>query len=132
MLCALLSRPTVFRHVRLLALNLCSIGSWSTLQSLQPFLSCLEELYVAHNDLSDLPAEAHAVADGDGTSVIVVSGFEHLRILDITHCRLTSWKQGRLGGELCGLRYCYFSATFVNVQHFTIEYVLCAYSIILL
>eukprot|EP01031_Cornospumella_fuschlensis_P042926 gene42926-52452_t len=84
----LTSRPAVFQHVRVLALNLCSIGSWGTLQTLQPFLPGLEELYVAHNDLSDLPAET---SDVDAA----VTGFEQLRILDITHCRLTSWKQGK-------------------------------------
>jgi predicted DNA-binding protein len=42
-------------NLRVLALNACTIQSWKVFERINHFLPNLEELYLANNDLSDLP-----------------------------------------------------------------------------
>lgn len=44
-----------FAHLRVLALSSCNIRSWAQLQLLEPLLPAIEELYLANNQLTDLP-----------------------------------------------------------------------------
>ena len=66
-----------FAHLKVLALNACGIKSWVSVQLLDPFLPCLEELYLANNSLSDLPRDIadQAYRDATGsTSSVVLAG----------------------------------------------------------
>ena len=95
--------PLSFQGIRVLALNACNISSWSSIQSLEPLLPGVEELYLSSNSLTDLPradAEAaYAAATGTVFSSSehhlgqLVKGFAHLRILDISGCALDEWSQ---------------------------------------
>jgi len=92
-----------FRGLRVLALNACNISSWGSIQSLEPFMPVIEELYLSNNSLVDLPradAEAeYAAATGTVFSLAqhqessFVKGFANLRILDISGCCLDEWSQ---------------------------------------
>lgn len=84
----------------MLALNGCNLNSWSAIQSLERFLPAIEELYLANNDLSDLPV----VADDEETSETRAEGFTHLRVLDISYCQLISWQQVLYFGALPALQ----------------------------
>lgn len=57
------------------------------IQLLEPFLTSIEELYLALNDFSDLPTPDH------DSNMKTVSGFSTLRLLDLSECRMNSWYQ---------------------------------------
>lgn len=57
--------------MRLLALNFCNIQSWSEVQLLEHLLPCLEELYLAGNNLPDLPRLEAEMAYRDATGIVV-------------------------------------------------------------
>jgi hypothetical protein len=75
------------RGLKVLALNSCDIKSWNSIQLLEPFLTSIEELYLALNDFSELPR-----TDND-SEMKLVSGFSTLRLLDLSECRICSWYQ---------------------------------------
>lgn len=60
--------PLCFQGLRVLALNACNISSWAAVQSLEPLLPAIEELYLSSNSLADLPRAnadaAYAAATG--------------------------------------------------------------------
>jgi hypothetical protein len=75
------------RSLKVLALNNCDIKSWKSIQLLEPFLTSIEELYLALNDFSNLPNP-----DND-SDMELISGFPTLRLLDLSECRISSWYQ---------------------------------------
>lgn len=95
--------PLCFQGIRVLALNACNITSWAAVQSLEPFLPAIEELYLSSNSLADLPradAEAEYTASTGtvfaapvGTVSHCIQGFSNLRVLDISGCKLDEWSQ---------------------------------------
>lgn len=87
-----------FSGLRVLALNGCKIKSWSSFQLLEPFLSSIEELYLAGNSLTDLPraiaeAEYEAATGMKSDAQQFITGFTTLRLLDISSCHLDEWSQ---------------------------------------
>ena len=72
-----------FANLKVLALNSCGIKSWASVQFLEPFLPCLEELYLASNSLSDLPREQaereYRDATGDTSSVVLTGTVAELQ-----------------------------------------------------
>jgi Leucine-rich repeat (LRR) protein len=48
------------KGLRVLALNKCNIPSWSSIQKLEQLVPNLEELYLAGNNLADLPIDVVA------------------------------------------------------------------------
>jgi len=87
-----------FSGLRVLALNGCKIQSWSSFQLLEPFLSNIEELYLAGNSLIDLPraiaeAEYEAATGMKSDAKQYITGFTTLRLLDISSCNLDEWSQ---------------------------------------
>lgn len=73
-----------FSKLRVLALNYCHIQSWSSIQSLEPFFPLLQDLYLAGNNISDLPKIS---TESD------INGFNNLRLLDLSFCQLDDWLQ---------------------------------------
>lgn len=93
----------------MLALNACNITSWSSIAILDPLLPFLEELYLAGNCLPDLPcaeaAAAYEAATGEPAVVAEpLNGFETLRLLDISSCRLEEWSQVEAFGRFPNLK----------------------------
>jgi CAP-Gly domain. len=81
-----------FSCLRVLNLNKCSIGSFSTIISLDKLCPNLEELCVAYSDLSGMELE-HDNDEMEDTSQneSIVTEFKHLRLFDCSNCQLTSW-----------------------------------------
>lgn len=48
---------TCFMNLQVLALNGCNLKSWAEIQTLEIFLPQLQELYIANNQLPDLPRD---------------------------------------------------------------------------
>jgi Leucine-rich repeat (LRR) protein len=100
-----------FKALRVLALNSCGLQSWAGIQLLDAFMPSLQELYLADNDLSDLPRERmnveHARAAGlppPPPADSPVKGFENLIVLDLSHCKLDEWSQVMCFSKLPELR----------------------------
>lgn len=74
-----------FPHIRSLNLNNCNISSFQTLRLIGKAMPNLEELCVAHADLSDI--EQHT-PDTDTIEEL----FPNLILLDLSDCKLTSWE----------------------------------------
>ena len=81
-------QPGSFAKLRVLALNHCNVGSWASVMLLQPYLSAVEELYLAGNDLSDLPCVGAAAPGAH-----FVAGFDRLRLLDVSNCRVAEFSR---------------------------------------
>ena len=93
--------------LRILALNSCDIQSWNSIELLKPLLSSIEELYLAANNLSDIPNPEPDTNNHDtppetvfamSTSISntippIISGFSTLRLLDLSSCGLYDWNQ---------------------------------------
>lgn len=93
----------------MLALNGCNLRTWAELQLLEPFLPSLEELYAAHNSFTDLPRDSYEQGYRDATgdtrdTAPSVSGFDRLRILDLSYCNLEEWSQVQAFGHLTSLQ----------------------------
>jgi Leucine-rich repeat (LRR) protein len=59
-------------------------------------LPALQELYLSDNDFSDIVTvlpKPQAVEHETSTEPLLVSGLDGLRVLDLSECRLTQWKQ---------------------------------------
>lgn len=74
-----------FDALRVLALNYCGLNSWGEVLLLESRLPCLEELYLAANNFSDIGSSGE-----EGRSQPL---FPHLRILDVASCNIGSWEQ---------------------------------------
>lgn len=61
-------------NLRILALSSCNIRSWSQVQLLEPLLCVIEELYLANNQLTDLPRReaelAYEAATGNVSELV--------------------------------------------------------------
>jgi Leucine-rich repeat (LRR) protein len=84
-----------FSCLRVLNLNRCSIGSFSTILSLDKLCPNLEELCVAYSDLSGMTLKED---DNDGMDDgaqrdFCVTEFQHLLLFDCSNCQLTSWRK---------------------------------------
>lgn len=90
--------------LRVLALNSCDIQSWSAVELLEPLLLSIEELYLAANNLADVPnLEPDAPPDTPPDTVfnpplltsptININAFVTLRMLDLSSCGLYDWNQ---------------------------------------
>ncbi len=57
--CSVIERfpANCFANLQVLALNGCNIRSWQQVQMLEPLLPELQELYLANNNLPDLPRD---------------------------------------------------------------------------
>ena len=99
-----------FANLKVLALNGCNITSWAQVQSLEPILPNLEELYLANNKLSDLPRDeaeqTYRDATGKDTEPLPspVKGFPNLRVLDVAFCELDEWSEVQAFGNLPSLQ----------------------------
>ena len=98
-----------FGSLRLLALNHCNICSWAEVQRLEPHLPLLEELYLAGNNLPDLPRLQAEMVYREATGIVVelqniVSGFAQLQLLDLAGCGLDEWSQVGAFGCLPALK----------------------------
>ena len=65
-----------FASLTVLALNGCGLRSWSQVALLEPALPCLQELYMAANDLSERDGESMSVftgAEGTGIATIFIA-----------------------------------------------------------
>lgn len=106
-----------FQNIRVLALNACGITSWLQVCLLSKYATNVEELYLTSNDLSDL--QRYCGDDVDAAPVSVFSGLAvkdassagagvggedsevspvlaqlpQLTVLDISHCKISSWAQ---------------------------------------
>lgn len=99
-----------FANLKVLALNGCNIKSWAQIQLLEPLLPNLEELYLANNQLPDLPRDDAEQTYRDATGVqgealvSPVKGFPNLRVLDMAFCQLDEWSQIQTFGYLPNLQ----------------------------
>mmetsp|Transcript_15225 Transcript_15225/g.28651 ORF Transcript_15225/g.28651 Transcript_15225/m.28651 type:complete len:631 (-) Transcript_15225:188-2080(-) len=81
-----------FSFLRVLNLNRCSIGSFSTINILDQLCPNLEELCVAYSNLSGMKLEK----ENDGMDDCFekdsdVTEFQHLILFDCSNCQLRSW-----------------------------------------
>lgn len=72
------------QHLHILALNRNGLRTWNDVLALESLLPQLQELYLAQNDLRDIPC------DGRITNR---QCFMNLSVLDISHCGIVSWSQ---------------------------------------
>jgi hypothetical protein len=97
-----------FMNLRTLALNACNIHAWAEVQTMEPYLKNIEELYLSANSLTDLYREedakkadeaagviftSAATAAAAAASVVAENTWQNLRILDISGCGLEEWSQ---------------------------------------
>eukprot|EP01041_Mallomonas_annulata_P001141 gene1141-2208_t len=106
------SFPThAFHNLRVLALNHCSLRSYTEIQALQGILPNIEELYLAGNNFQDIPlytssiisipqADTNTDTDTSNMSTEALSGFERLRVLDLSGCKIELWGQILMFGRL--------------------------------
>jgi len=73
----------MFSRLRVLNVNKCSIGSFETIEILDRLCPNLEELCLAHSDLSDM--------GGENDDAAPLDGFRHLTLLDCSSCNLDNW-----------------------------------------
>ena len=76
-----------FENIKVMALNLCGIQSWETVQALHTMLPQITELYLAANSL------------GHHLSALSASSFPHVTTIDLSSCSVTSWEAVQ---EACG------------------------------
>mmetsp|Transcript_23195 Transcript_23195/g.48007 ORF Transcript_23195/g.48007 Transcript_23195/m.48007 type:complete len:658 (-) Transcript_23195:75-2048(-) len=89
------AREGEFSLIRSLNLNNCNIGSFRTIQLLGKSMPKLEELCVAHCDLSDIGAcnSECSTDDEDDKPSALAEVFQNLVLLDASDCQLTSWEK---------------------------------------
>ena len=75
-----------FPKITVLNLNKCGIGSFDTIVTLDQMCPNLQELCVGYSDLSDI----HKGDDSD-QDVEALERFAHLKLLDCSSCKLSSW-----------------------------------------
>ena len=93
-----------FHTLQVLALNNCNIQSYAELVLISKCLVHIEELYLSNNNLQDLSIYKNQLEDNAASTLIfntvstsipsyyrVLNVLPHLRILDISHCKITSW-----------------------------------------
>lgn len=68
-----------------MALNSCNIKSWETIDVLETFLLSIEELYIASNDLNDIPE--FKIDQAPKSSEY----FRNLKVLDVSECQIDRW-----------------------------------------
>jgi Leucine-rich repeat (LRR) protein len=59
-------------------------------------LPALQELYLSDNDFSDILTvlqKPQVVEHSTSTELLLASGLDGLRVLDLSECRLTQWEQ---------------------------------------
>ena len=84
-----------FDSLRILALNGCNITSWLSFSLLLPYLDNLEELYLSSNLMKDMPVDNE---DSNNNSKAVP--LPALKVLDLSGCGLTDWRQIFTFGKL--------------------------------
>jgi Leucine-rich repeat (LRR) protein len=93
---------TSFAPLRILALNGCGLKSWVSFSLLVPFLTNLEELYLSSNTFPDMPLfknedeESRPDTEDESSDVF----FPCLKVLDISGCGVTDWRQVLVFGSL--------------------------------
>lgn len=78
--------------LRVLALNNCNLQCWSDVLLLCGHIPQIEELYLAKNKLADVPMYTGTVVSSS-TTTIGTPLCNQLRIVDISFCQLTDWRQ---------------------------------------
>jgi len=93
-----------FQCLQVLALNACKLSSWREVALLNTFLPQLEELYLTNNDLSDIPSDYNQQLNEGKVEPSFLQGFEKLRILDVSYCKINDWSQIQFFGKLSALK----------------------------
>ena len=79
--------PSCFAHIKTFCISKCSIDSWASVRLLEPLLRSVEDLFMTHSRLFDMPSYDPL------TNPITVSGFSTLRRIDISNSDIGDWGQ---------------------------------------
>lgn len=90
--------PGCFAHIKTFCISKCRVPSWESVLLLQPLLPALEDLFMTHSRLFDLPSY------DPQENPMTVTGFSRLQRIDLSNCELSSWGQILSLGSLPELR----------------------------
>mmetsp|Transcript_34143 Transcript_34143/g.34796 ORF Transcript_34143/g.34796 Transcript_34143/m.34796 type:complete len:359 (-) Transcript_34143:109-1185(-) len=86
-----------FHTLRVLALNNCNLNSFNDVVRLETLLPNIEEIYLALNRFQDTPyyysESTTEQADEKLTTQDTIKGFSKLRVMDLSACHISSWRQ---------------------------------------
>lgn len=94
-----------FTNIKILNLNSCGIQSFATIKILSQALPNLEELCLAHNNLSDMgdltdqhsefnsTLNFHDIKCGNPSTIRPTIYFKNLTLLDLSDCKIASWNE---------------------------------------